>query len=50
MYQQWCQGRDDWPFAWPEFVAMAARELNSPQDAVIQELQTYAWFNWQSRS
>jgi len=47
MYQQWTQGRDDWPLAWVEFVALAARECNESEVDIIKELQKHCWFNWQ---
>jgi len=50
MYQQWIQGRDDWPHAWVEFVALAAKEFDESQVVVIKELQKHFWFNWQPRS
>ena len=47
MYQQWTQGRDDWPHAGVEFVAMAAKECNESEVDIIKELQKHCWFNWQ---
>ena len=47
MYQQWIQGRDDWPHAWVEFVAMAAKEFSESEADIIKELQKHCWFNWQ---
>ncbi len=47
MYQQWIQGRDDWPHACVDFVALAAREYNESEADIIKELQKHCWFNWQ---
>ncbi len=50
MYQQWCQGRTDCYWAWPDFVALAAQEFSHSEDAIIRELQKHFWFNWQHNS
>lgn len=44
MYQQWCQGNDDYNFRWLDFVEMAARQFNQPESEVLRELQKHYWF------
>jgi hypothetical protein len=44
MYQQWCQGNDQYDFCWLEFVEMAARQFKQPESEVLRELQKHYWF------
>ena len=44
MYQQWCQGNDQYDFRWLDFVEMAARQFNQPESEVLRELQKHYWF------
>ena len=44
MYQQWCQGNDDYNFRWLAFVEMAARHFKQPESEVLRELQKRYWF------
>jgi hypothetical protein len=44
MYQQWCQGNEDYNFRWLDFVEMAARYFKQPESEVIRELQKHYWF------
>ena len=44
MYQQWCQGNDDYNFRWLDFVEMAARHFKQPESEVLRELQKHYWF------
>lgn len=44
MYQQWCQGNEDYGFRWLDFVEMAARRLNLPESEILRELQKHYWF------
>jgi hypothetical protein len=39
MYQQWCQGNDDYNFRWLDFVEMAARYFKQPESEVLRDLQ-----------
>ena len=44
MYQQWCQGNEDYGFRWLDFVEMAARQFKQPESEVLRELQKHYWF------
>ena len=44
MYQQWCQGNENYNFRWLDFVEMAARHFKQPESEVIRELQKHYWF------
>ena len=44
MYQQWCQGNEDYNFRWLDFVEMAARQFKQPESEVLRELQKHYWF------
>jgi len=44
MYQQWCQGNDDYEFRWVDFVEMAARYFRLPESEILRELQKHYWF------
>jgi hypothetical protein len=44
MYQQWCQGNEDYGHRWLDFVEMAARQFKQPESEVIRELQKHYWF------
>ena len=44
MYQQWCQGNNDYGFRWVDFVEMAARQFKQPESEVLRELQKHYWF------
>ena len=44
MYQQWCQGNDDYNVRWLDFVEMSARYFKQPESEVLRELQKHYWF------
>ena len=44
MYQQWCQGNEDYLYRYMDFVELVARQNNMNVDAVMRELQKYYWF------
>jgi len=44
MYQQWCQGNDNYGHRWLDFVELAARYFKQPESEVIRELQKHYWF------
>lgn len=44
MYQQWCQGNEDYIYRYTDFAEYVARQQNMNVDALMQELQKYHWF------
>lgn len=44
MYQQWCQGNEDYQIRYMDFVNLVACQNNKNADATLQELQRYHWF------
>jgi hypothetical protein len=44
MYQQWCQGMNDYTHRWLDFVEMAARVNGTTADQIMKELQKCYWF------
>jgi len=44
MYQQWCQGNEDYLYRYMDFVEFVARQNHINVDAMMQELQKYNWF------
>ena len=44
MYQQWCQGNEDYLYRYLDFVELVARHNNMTVDAAMRELQKYYWF------
>jgi hypothetical protein len=44
MYQQWCQGNDNYLYRYMDFAELVARQHNMNVDAVMRELQKYYWF------
>ena len=44
MYQQWCQGNDNYDHRWLDFVELAAIYFKQPESEVIRELQKHYWF------
>ena len=44
MYQQWCQGNNNYQHRYMDFVNLVAGQHNMNVDAVLLELQKYHWF------
>ena len=44
MYQQWCQGNDDYLYRYMDFVEMVAKNQHMNVDDVMREMQKYHWF------
>jgi hypothetical protein len=44
MYQQWCQGNEDYLYRYMDFVELVARQNNMNVDTMMKELQKYYWF------
>jgi hypothetical protein len=44
MYQQWCQGMNDYGRQWIDFVEIAAKIHNTTADQIMKELQKCSWF------
>ena len=44
MYQQWCQGNEDYLYRYMDFVELVARQNNMNVDSMMRELQKYYWF------
>ena len=44
MYQQWCQGNEDFLYRYMDFVEFVARQNNMNVDSMMRELQKYYWF------
>ena len=44
MYQQWCQGNEDYLYRYMDFVEFVARQNNMNVDTMMRELQKYYWF------
>jgi hypothetical protein len=44
MYQQWCQGNEDYLYRYMDFAELVAKHNNMTVDAVMRELQKYYWF------
>lgn len=45
MYQQWCQGNEDYLYRYMDFVKFFAQQQHITVDAAFFELQKYQWFN-----
>jgi hypothetical protein len=44
MYQQWCNGNEDYVYRYMDFVELVAIQNNMRVDAIMRELQKYYWF------
>jgi len=44
MYQQWCQGNENYLYRYMDFVDLVARQNNMNVDSMMRELQKYYWF------
>lgn len=44
MYQQWCQGNNNYLYRYMDFVELVARQNNMTVDATLFELNKYFWF------
>jgi hypothetical protein len=44
MYQQWCQGNEDYVMRYMDFVALVARHRKLSTETALEELQKYRWF------
>ena len=47
MYQQWCQGNEDYMYRYMDFAKFAAGHNHMNVDAMLNELQKYSWFKVQ---
>ena len=44
MYQQWCQGNENYLYRYMDFVDLVAGQNNMNVDSMMRELQKYYWF------
>ena len=44
MYQQWCQGNENYLYRYMDFVELVAGQNNMNVDSMMRELQKYYWF------
>ena len=47
MYQQWCQGNNEFCHRWFDFVESSARSMNANPADVMRELKKCEWFQWE---
>jgi hypothetical protein len=46
MYQQWCQGNEDYVYRYLDFAEFVARQHNINVNIAINELKKYHWFKY----